>query len=157
MPKTHSPYSQLWERETLEKFSPGSLPWLHLLVSLIEPQHDLRFYYMVGTESRLTRSRGGRDAKPFPRHLGDQPGLNWMPGLNSHALFLGSTFSLLFFSKWDDQKPTLWCHLHLEVFCPLCYCFCCTLVTSPYIWMCLFSLHFPTYKASSWLWAGFAL
>lgn len=112
-------------------FSPGSPPWLHPLVSIIEHQHNLCVHSdMVGTESWLTKSRGGRAGKPFLPHLGDQPGLNWMSFL-SHAILLCNTFSLfLFFSVWDDQKPALWCHLHFEVFCPFC-CRCCILGNYP--------------------------
>lgn len=142
----------MWEQEALDEF----LPWVSTLIaSASEHQHNLCVHSdMVGTESWLTKSRGGRAGKPFLPHLGDQPGLNWISFL-SHAILLCNTFSLfLFFSLWDDQSQCCGANLHFEVFYPFC-CHCCILDNSPHTWLCLFPLLFLGYKHPSWLWAGF--
>lgn len=68
----------------------------------------------------------------------------------SCPLPLRYSFLSYFSSKWDDQKPRLWWHLHFKMFSP--FCFVVLFVASPCIWVCWSSSHFLGYKASSWPW-----
>ena len=136
-------------------FSPGSPPWLHLLVNFIEHQHNLCFHSdTVGTESWLTKSRGGRAGKPFLPHLGDQPGLNWMSFL-SHAILLCNIFSLFLFFFQCGMIRSQSCGAIYISKCSAHSVVVVSLVTSPHTWLRLFPLLLPGSKASSWLWAGF--
>lgn len=112
----------MWEHETLGEFFPGSLPWLHLLLTSAEHQHNLCFHTsMVGIETGLINSKGGRDEKPFPHHFGDLPWLNWRCFL-SHALFFCNVFSSKFFLKAKNAMPSMF-----RSVLPIFFCCCCSL------------------------------
>lgn len=128
----------MWEHEALGEFFPGSLPWLHLLLTSAEHQHNLCFHTsMVGIETGLINSKGGRDEKPFPHHFGDLPWLNWRCFL-SHALFFCNVFSSKFFLKAKNAMPSMFRSV-LPIFF---FAVVLSLVMSPHICMCWFWLHF---------------